>query len=192
MDHHVLNFIRQFIPLSDEEANIIIQQNVFRHYSKNDVLLTEGAFAKECYFVVKGCVRSYYIKDGEERNTEFYFENQTIRPVSYQTHAPSAYYLACLEDCILSVGTEENNAQLLEQVPRLAELILKMNEQLLLQKTLEFDRFKNHNPEERYTLLLEYSPELLQRIPLYHLASYLGITQVSLSRIRSRSLAKKR
>ena len=66
-----------------------------------------------------------------------------------------------------------------------------MNESLPIQKTEEFDNLKNHNPEERYLLLLKNKPELLNRIPLYHLATYLSITQISLSRIRNRILEKK-
>jgi hypothetical protein len=66
-----------------------------------------------------------------------------------------------------------------------------MNENLLIQKTIDFDNFKKHSPEERYLLLLKNKPDFLKRIPLYHLASYLGITQISLSRIRNRILEKK-
>jgi CRP-like cAMP-binding protein len=143
-------------------------------------------YAKECFFIIKGCLRVFYLKDGEEHNTEFYFENETVRPISYQTNQPSQYYISCLEDCILAIGSVERNAKLIEQIPKLSTLILKMNEDLLIKKTLDFDNFKNHSPEERYLLLLEQNPELLNRIPLFHLASYLGITQISLSRIRSR------
>lgn len=189
MDSSIIGYISQFINLTEDEVRIISDQNLFRQYQKNEVLLAEGKYAKDCYFIIKGCVRAYYIKDGEERNTDFFFENQTIRPVSYQTRQPSAYYLSCLEECVIAIGDEARNQKLVEQIPKLSSLILKMNEELFLQKQLELDNFKNNNPEERYIDLLENNPEFLNRIPLYHLASYLGITPASLSRIRSRILS---
>ncbi len=191
MDNYIIDFISQFIKLSENEVQIIKDQNLFRRCVKNELLLQEGQYAKDCFFIIQGCVRAFYIKDGEERNTEFFFENQTIRPVSYLTKQPSQYYLACLEDCLVAIGSEERNKKLVEQIPHLTSLISQMNDNLIVQKTLEFDDFKNHSPEERYLLLLKKKPELLNRIPLYHLATYLGITQISLSRIRSRILEKK-
>ncbi len=186
MDEAIINYIAKYIPLSDAEIEIIRNQNLIRHYPKNEMLLREGEFAKECYFVLSGCVRAYYLIDGEERNTDFYTENQTITPVSYQTQSASEYYLSCLEDCVLAVGSDDRNKKLIEQIPKLASLLLQMSGELLIQKAVEFDSFKNHSPEQRYLKLLENNPELVNRVPLYHLASYLGITQVSLSRIRKR------
>ena len=192
MDNDIINYISQFIKLSADEEQIITEQNLFRRYEKNEILVSEGEYAKDCYFLIQGCVRAYHLKDGVERNTDFFFENQTIRPISYQTKQPSQYYLSCLEDCVIAISNEARNQKLVEQIPNLSSLISKMNEDLLIQKTIEFENFKNHNPEERYLLLLKNKPEYLNRIPLYHLATYLGITQISLSRIRNRISEKKR
>ncbi|MGV3597533.1 MAG: Crp/Fnr family transcriptional regulator [Bacteroidota bacterium] len=186
MDEVIINFISKHIPLSEQEVEIIVSQNLIKHFKKNELLLAEGQQAKECYFVLNGCVRSYYLIDGEERNTNFYTENQAITPVSYQTQTPSAYYLSCLEDCVLAVGSAERNNELMEKIPKLSALIMEMNNQLLLQKEAELDNFKTFTPEQRYIKLVQQNPQLASRIPLYHLASYLGITQVSLSRIRKR------
>lgn len=186
MDEVIINFISKHIPLSEQEVEIIVSQNLIKHFKKNELLLTEGQQAKECYFVLNGCVRSYYLIDGEERNTNFYTENQAITPVSYQTQTPSAYYLSCLEDCVLGIGSTERNNELMEKIPKLSALIMEMNNQLLLQKEAELDNFKTFTPEQRYIKLVQQNPQLANRIPLYHLASYLGITQVSLSRIRKR------
>lgn len=186
MNDKIIDYISQYISLTEEEAEIIRNQNIFKEYKKNEILLSAGEIAKACFFVVKGCVRAYHIIDGEERNTDFFFENQSIRPLSYHTNTPSEYYLSCLEDTVLTIGSDERNNKLVEQIPKLSSLILQLNNDLLIQKTVEFDNFKNHSPEERYLLLMQNKPELLNRIPLYHLATYLGITQISLSRIRSR------
>ncbi|MFN3850531.1 MAG: Crp/Fnr family transcriptional regulator [Spirosomataceae bacterium] len=186
MNNPIISYISKYISLTSEEIETINNQNLIRYYKKNEVLLAEGEHARECYFVLSGCVRAYYLIDGEERNTEFYIENQSITPVSYQTKQPSEYYLACLEDCILALGNDERNRKLIEKVPKLTSLIMQMNNEILIQKTIEFDEFKTYSPEQRYLNLLEKRPDLVNRVPLYHLASYLGITQVSLSRIRKR------
>lgn len=186
MDNLIINYISKYIPLTSEEIESINEQNLIRYYKKNEVLLAEGEHAKECYFVLSGCVRAYYLIDGEERNTEFYIENQSITPVSYQTKKPSEYYLSCLEDCILALGNDERNQKLIEKIPKLMHMIMQMSSEILAQKAIEFDEFKTYSPEQRYLKLLEKRPDLVNRVPLYHLASYLGITQVSLSRIRKR------
>lgn len=186
MDNTLLHYISHYVALTEEEADLIKEQRLFKSYKKNEILLAEGEYPKECFLVIKGSVRAYQLKNGEERNTDFYFENDTIRPIGYLSDVPSHYYLSCLEDCWLAIGSEARNKQLVEQIPKLSQLISKMNEELLIQKTTEFDDFKMRSPEERYLLLLEKRPDILNRVPLFHLASYLGITQISLSRIRSR------
>ena len=89
MNSTIIDYISQFIDLTDDEAKIISAQNLFQYYKKNEILLSEGYYAKNCYFIIKGCVWSYSLKDGEERNTDFFFENQTIRPLSYQNRQSS-------------------------------------------------------------------------------------------------------
>jgi CRP-like cAMP-binding protein len=139
---------------------------------------------------MKGCIRSYYLVDGEERTTEFYTEGQSITPVSYVRKEPSLYYLSCVEDSVVAVGSAERNQQLIEQVPALTSLLLQLNSELLVENRLTLDSFKNLSPEERYLQLQETRPELLNRVPLAHLATYLGITPVSLSRMRKRILKR--
>ncbi|MFN8355085.1 MAG: Crp/Fnr family transcriptional regulator [Spirosomataceae bacterium] len=186
MDDLIIEYIAKYIPLTNEEIALIKKQNLIKRYKKEEVLLAEGELATVCYFVLSGCVRAYYLIDGEERNTEFYLENQTITPISYQTQLPSGYYLACLEDCVLAIGSDARNKKLIEQIPKLASLVMQMSSELFIQKAIELDDFKNYNPEQRYLKLIENRPDLVNRVPLYHLASYLGITKVSLSRIRKR------
>jgi CRP-like cAMP-binding protein len=191
MEELIIKYISKYIPLSDNEVKIITKQNLIRCYKKNEVLLAEGEYATECYLVLSGCIRAYYLIDGEERNADFYTENNTITSISYQTHLPSQYYLSCIEDSIIAVGCDSRNKKLIELIPKLSFLIMQMNQERLIQKTVEFDSFKNHNPEQRYLELIEKKPDLANRIPLYHLASYLGITQVSLSRIRKRIFSQR-
>jgi CRP-like cAMP-binding protein len=190
MIHEIIKFITHYVPLTDEEIQIIEDLKLIATYKKNTILLSEGEWAKECYFVLKGCVRSYYLIDGVEKTTEFYTEQQGIVPTAYVTKRPSEYYLACIEDCVLSLGTK--NDLLIEKIPKLKTLILQMNSEMLVEKQLTFDHFKNSSPEVRYKRLMETRSELFGRVPLNQLASFLGITPESLSRIRRRVLKGER
>jgi CRP-like cAMP-binding protein len=186
MEELIIKYMSKYVPLSEDEINIISKQNLIRHYMKNEVLLSEGEQATECYLVLSGCIRAYYLIDGEERNSDFYIENDTITSISYQAQLPSQYYLSCIENSVVAVSSETRNNKLIEQIPKLSLLIMQTNQERLIMKTVEFDNFKNQSPEQRYLELIEKKTDLANRIPLYHLASYLGITQVSLSRIRKR------
>lgn len=186
MDTTLIDFLSKYIVLSEEEVQIIKKHNLIKEYKKNTILLSEGQVSKECYLVLKGCVRSYYLLDGEEKTNAFYTENEPITPISYTKKSPSEYYLSCLEDCILSIGTPEKTNHFLNEFPKFASLIATISNELLADNQVLFDDFKNLPPEKRYLKLLEKRPDLIKRVPQYHLASYLGIKPQSLSRIRKR------
>lgn len=190
MGEEILKFIRSYIDLSDEEADIIRESSHIELFKKNDLLLSKGEYARNHFFILRGCVRTYYIIDGEEKTTEFYTENQTVIPVSIVSKQPSEYYIACLEDSTIAIGSEEKDQRLIEKIPKLKNLIMKSDTQVRIQNQVMFDNFKNKNPEMRYRFLLETRPDLFNRVPLHQLATYLGITPVSLSRLRKRILRK--
>ena len=190
MEEDIIKFITRYIPLTEEEIQIVKEQKLIKAFPKGTILLAEGMLAKECYFIIKGCIRSYYIINGEERSTEFYTENQSITPISYVNKVPSEYFLSCLEDCIVALGSTERNKILVERIPHLATLISQMNSDLLVQSQIKLDHYKNLSPESRYLDLLHTRPDLLQRVPLHHIATFLGITPVSLSRLRRRIASK--
>lgn len=191
MEDPVIKFIERYVKLTPEEVDIIQDQNLFKSYRKDAVLLAEGEYARECFFILSGCVRRYYLIDGEERSTEFYTELQAITPVSYVTKQPSEYFLSCLEESVISVATPEMSQKLLERVPKLVGMVTQLQADLLVQNQVSFDSFKNLSPEMRYLKFMEARPDLMNRVPLAHLATYLGITPVSLSRIRKRTSLSK-
>jgi CRP-like cAMP-binding protein len=191
MVEEILKFIRSYIDLSEEEENIIRESSQMADFKKNDLLLSEGEYAKNHFFVVSGCVRSYYIINGEERTTDFYTENQSIIPVSLVTKQPSEYFISCMEDCKIAIGYEERDQALIEKIPKLKNLIMRSDTQVRIQNQVMFDNFKNNSPEMRYRYLLDTRPDLLNRVPLQHLATYIGITPVSLSRLRKRLSGKR-
>ena len=185
-DNFLVDYFSQYIILTEEEIEIIKNEDIIREYKKGEVLLKEGQIAQVCYLVLKGCVKRYYLEDGKEKVMEFYTENDPIAPVSYTTKEPSQYYLSCVEPCIISTGTEERTQLFLQKFPRFIPIYLKIGDSLSAKKQMSIDDYKNLSPEMRYQKLLEDQPDLVSRVPQYLIASYLGIQPESLSRIRKR------
>lgn len=190
MNHLLIEYFSQYATLSNEDIKIIGDNALIKNYAKGAVLLKQGSYAKESYLVLKGCVRSYYIVDGEEINAAFYIENEPFVPVSYIKNKPSEYYIECLEDCVLSIGRVERTEKFLSAYPRFIPLYRKISDDFSTNQLVSADKYRNLSPEEHYLELRKLKPNLLERIPQYHLASYLGIKPQSLSRIRKR-LAKR-
>ena len=186
MSNPIVDFLSKYIDLTEEEIDIVSNQDMMRSCKKGTVLLSEGTIAKECFFILQGCVMSYYLVDGEVKVTEFFTESHPITPVSYTTKKPSEYYLECMEDCVISIGTPESSAELMRKLPRLAALGSKFMEDQLANQRMKYDELVKLSPEERYQNLQKTSPDLLSRVPQYHIASYLGIKPETLSRIRKR------
>ncbi|MEM7371978.1 MAG: Crp/Fnr family transcriptional regulator [Bacteroidota bacterium] len=192
MEQQLFQYLSKYITLTEEEANELISMDLIRAIPKGSILLREGERSIRSYFVLKGCLRSYYLIDGEEKTTAFYTENQGVTPQCVTTQEPSAYFLVCVEDCVLATSTSDMEAPFFEKFPRFESLCRVLGEKMLTNQQMSFDAYMNSTPEQRYLLLLENRPDLIQRVPQYQLASYLGIKPESLSRIRKRLLEKKR
>lgn len=186
----LFDYLAQFIILSDEEKKALLELNLFKTYKKNTILLKEGRLSNEGYFVIKGCIRCYYIVEGEEKNTAFYTEAESHTPACVVHQKPSEYYVACVEDCILLASTPKMEAVIFEKFPRFETLCRVMTEKMLSENQTSFDDFRISSPERRYLSLLKNRPDLLQRVPQYQMASYLGMTPQSLSRMRQRLVKK--
>lgn len=191
MQNRLFDFISKYITLTEEEKNVLLSLNLFRQVKKGTTLLQEGQYSKESYFILKGCIRVYYIIDGEEKTTDFYTELDALTPTCVINNTPSDYFINCVEDCILTVSTSDMEAEINSKFPKFELMCRKLSEELLAKQRTDFDEFKTSSPEQRYLNLLQNRPDLIQRIPQHQLASYLGITPQSLSRLRARILEKK-
>ena len=192
MDDKLLQLFEHFPTLSKEEVLAIASNINTREVKKGSVLLQEGKVSKECYTVLKGCVRKYYIKDGVERTTAFFTEGEPVASFSsYINSTPSDHYLVCVEDCLLAVGTKEKEDEMIAKFPKLEPIIRSEMEKNSGKSQEELASFITSTPEERYTNLLNDRPDLFNRVPQHQIASYLGIKPESLSRLRKRIQSKK-
>ena len=151
------------------------------------ILLQEGQISRTMYFVEKGCLRTWVNNDGKEITTQFFFEGDSVSSIeSFRTNQPSLYSIESLEACVLQTISQQDFQTALEELPELKQ---KMEEHLfnrLFQAQQLFYSFLKNSPQQRYEELVERYPHIIQRVPQHYIASYLGITSVSLSRIRSR------
>ncbi|SDD54167.1 cAMP-binding domain of CRP or a regulatory subunit of cAMP-dependent protein kinases [Dyadobacter soli] len=190
MQDLLFDFISKYISLTDDEKNAIVSLALFRQVKKGAILLKEGEKSNDGYFVLKGCIRIYYIIDGEEKTTAFYTEMEALTPHCVIQKAPSEYYISCVEDSILLVSDPDMEAEMFSKFPKFETLCRILAEEFLAKQQINFDEFKTSSPEQRYINLLQKRPDLIQRVPQHQLASFLGIKPQSLSRLRARILEK--
>ena len=146
--------------------------------------------SKTSYFVLKGCIRTYYVIDEDEKTTTFYTEMEALTPHCVISKTPSEYYISCIEDTILTVSNSDMEVEINSKFPKFETLCRILSEELLAKQQINFDEFKTSSPEQRYLNLLQKRPDLIQRVPQHQLASYLGIKPQSLSRLRARIIEK--
>jgi CRP-like cAMP-binding protein len=190
MKNILFDFISKYVSLTDDEKNALLSLDIFRSIKKGTTLLKEGQKSKDSYFVLKGCIRTYYIIDGEEKTTAFYTEMDALTPHCVINKAPSEYFISCVEDSILTVSNSDMEVEINSKFPKFEIMCRKLSEELLAKQQINFDEFKTSTPEQRYLNLLQSRPDLIQRVPQHQLASYLGIKPQSLSRLRARILEK--
>ncbi len=191
MKNVLCDFIEQFVPLNEDEKNAILRLDLIRSLRKGSILLKEGKRSSESYFVLKGCLRVYFIIDGEEKTTEFYTELEGYTPPCVLNNLPSELYVSCVEDSIIAASKPDMAEEVFKKFPKFETICRKVSEKIIVKNQTNFADFKTSSPEERYLNLLKNRPDLIQRVPQYQLASYLGIKPESLSRLRARIVSKK-
>jgi len=190
MQDILFDFISKYISLTEDEKNALLSLDLFRSVKKGTILLKEGQKSQEEFFVLKGCIRKYYIVDGEEKTTAFFTEMEGLTPHCVISKTPSEYFISCVEDTILTVANPDIGVEINTKFPKFELMCRILSEELLAKQQINFDKFKTSSPEQRYLNLLQNRPDLIQRVPQHQLASFLGIKPQSLSRLRARILGK--
>ena len=190
MYERILSNFAMHVSLTAPEADCICSRLVFCTVKKHTQLLKEGDICRNIYFVIKGCLRIYNKDDrGEEHNILFCPENWwTVDIASFSNQTAAFYAIDALEDTEVLYASYQTLEQLYIDVPKLERFfrILVQNGFYVYQQRITSNLSKD--AEERYKLFQKRYPGLELRIAQKHIASYLGITPVFLSMIRSRNI----
>jgi CRP-like cAMP-binding protein len=172
--------------LNDREIDdsIALFENI--SLKKDDFFLVERNICNKVGFILKGSARRFStLENGDENIICFKFENQFITSYeSFMFRQPSSTGIQVLENCDLLVITYKNFQYLLEKIPSWKHIINLLTEQEYMEKENYLLNFNNKSAKEKYLQILAQSPQIVQRIKVGHLASYLGITQRTLTRVR--------
>lgn len=183
----LLAFISGFDTLTPDEAKEIANNIPVGFYEKGTVLVREDQVCTTCYFVLEGCLRQYTLSDGNENTSRFYIEGDAaVLFSSMSGQTPAGSYLCCAEDSYLMIGEMGAEQDMYQRFPKLLQITRSMMEKDFGKMQDAFAQFISSSPEERYIHILNTRPELLHRVPQHQLASYIGVTPESLSRIRKR------
>lgn len=183
--------IKEYIPLNDNEMELIKDLFVVEHYTNNEVLLREGDACRKLYFVAKGIVRFSQLTEGEDRTFVIRTEGAFCNDMeSFLNHTPSQSFISAIGNTtVLSISYSNlqifyNKVSLGDRFGRLA---MEQNYTMVVNHltTLYFD-----SPEQRYLRFTSKHRDLLQRIPQYYIASHMGVTPQTLCRIKKKILSR--
>lgn len=190
MKNALLVYLSSLTDFSEQELLAIEESMEIITFKKGEYLLKEGQKANNCYFVLQGCVRQFVMKDGDEKTNQFYTENDWIVSMdSFLSGAPSKQNWIAVEETEVVVGSQEKEDSLFSKFPQFQSTARIVIEKMLAGQQGNHELNSLLSPEEKYLYLLEETPDLLQRVPQHHIASYIGIKPESLSRIKKRMIS---
>ncbi len=187
MIEKIIEYFGKFKLLSEAEKNVIRNGTEISLLKKGEILFKEGAIPKDNYFLIKGCIRQYYLKDGEEKTSNFFTEEEWILPfTSVENNGRSKYYIECLEETHAIIANDDEGNDFLDEFPEFRKISQSILEKEIVRQQNELAKYINQSPEQRYIDLQKNRPDLINRVPQYQIASYIGVKPESLSRIRKR------
>jgi len=180
-------YFNNFLLLNDEEWNDFAACFKEEKYGKREFLLRQGDTCDFIAFIAEGIYRFYYVQEGEEKITAFFATGDFVTNYrSFLTGCPSEHYVESLKPSIIYKIHRQDLYSLYEKHKKIERLGRMIAENLFLTVTKRLDSLLHNNPEDRYQELQNRNSKLLQEVPQYMLASYLGVKPETLSRIRKR------
>jgi CRP-like cAMP-binding protein len=184
LNRRISIFLKKLPP---EINQLLDTLSVTKQYRKGDWLLRQGEISRRTYLVESGILRKYYIHKDEEITTELFFENDlALCFTSYVSQEPGHEFIQAVTDVQVLALEKQRFDKAKEEHPLLRELDLLLTEHYAAWVEERLFQFRTYDAEQRYRLLLEQQPRMIQEVPLTHIASYLGISPETLSRIRNR------
>jgi CRP-like cAMP-binding protein len=181
---HFKKAVEAYSPVPETEMQRFAKAMQEKRVQKDEMLLKEGQVCRDFYFIVKGCLRKFSTENGADVNVQFYFEDEFACDFSsYRYEVPSTYFIEAVENTIVYCGNKAEIKPLLDN-DVFYPFAFRFFQEHYFQEEEHANQFKQLSPEQRYQFLIDNKPHYLQRIPLTLLASYLGVSRETLSRIR--------
>ncbi|UII76243.1 Crp/Fnr family transcriptional regulator [Flagellimonas sp. HMM57] len=183
----ILNKIGEiYSSLTHECQQEFIANSKLNTYKKGDTVVREGQYSKKAYLIIQGCARAYYLKGGKDISDWFTFENQFMASIiSFFSCQPSPHYVEFVEDSTVLEFSKDTVDMLSKKHHDFERFISKVVIETMLGLCERLHTIQFAKADERYKQLITIYPDISQRISLTHIASYLGITLETLSRIRN-------
>lgn len=190
MTQGLTDFVQQYQVLSLDEISDFTSQFKKKSLCKGDYLLQSGSVCKELVFVQSGCLRMYYLSNDVEVSVWFAFPNSLATELaSFISQEPAGFFVQAIEDCQLLYISKATLTTFYQTYPALNEVMRTIWEEVMVNMIYRFTALQQESAEQRYLDLLK-EPEYLQHIPQKYLASFIGVTPSSLSRIRKKLLKR--
>jgi len=184
----VIDYFNSITPLPRELVDDIIKCVVIKEYKKNEFILKAGKVSNYTSWIIKGLIRSYYMKDAEDITTKFLWDGAPITSVySYYSRKAGNENIVALEDTTLASMHYDHMQRMYKTYPAFNVIGRVITEQYLYMLEIEVYNLRKQKAEDRYQFIIKHFPHLLQRVPLKYLATYLGINLETLSRIRGKA-----
>lgn len=186
MEDKLYNYLAQFDFLSPQEVAYIVAQFTPKHLKKNELLVRAGSICDQLAFIATGAVRAFTSdENGEDNTTCFSFENRFVTVFdSFIARKSAQKSIRAIEDCTLLVINNNTFQQLATELPSWIYLQELLTREAFAEKEYYHIHFKNKAAKEKYRHLLEEQPEIIKRAEVQDIASYLGITQRTLTRAK--------
>lgn len=185
----------QIVPLPDPIWQDVLDVAHFTRFTKKHILLEPGQVCDRMILIHQGAMRLYRIQDGLDITYFFFFPQALAFATdfaSFKTQAPSQYYLECIDDCQVTIFKRADVYAVYDRYPQMQKFGRLMAEEAYLMMDRRMSHFQYHDLQTRYLAMLEEEPTLLQRVPQHLIATYLGVTPESLSRIKKRVTRQKK
>ncbi|MHC1774944.1 MAG: Crp/Fnr family transcriptional regulator [Lentimicrobium sp.] len=190
MTEFLINRISNYIDLSEQDIRVAESLFVKEQYKANDIIHSEGKVCRHMWFIAKGLVRFSINTDGEDRTFIFRNEGNFISDIEgFIKHIPATKSIIAIEDCEMYSISKANMQRFFREVTNGERFGRLLVEDVFVAAVNHIVSFYTENPETRYIRLLNQNKDFIQRIPQYHIASFLGIKPQSLCRIKKRLLA---
>lgn len=180
----LIDYIEKFVKLDSETIEELERFTEIETYAKNQFILEQGKQCNKIWFLKSGMVRKYYLHDGNEKTVWIHTENETFTSLqSYSLHIPSEEYVQACEDTVVISITRENSEKLVKY-PQIATFTNVLMGKEFAEKDILSKAFNTKDAKGKYEYLQKIAPEIIKRAKLGHIASMIGISQETLSRIR--------